>query len=157
MKRTHKPLFTVICSLFIVLASCDKYEGPNLQDQPPASMNFTSWVYVVKDSVPFTTVNSDGEEVTKKADRTTTTYLLFESQTVGNIKTEVVSKKRPKLNHDTTVAFRYEYNKPNGILYHKSENQFGSLVNMQTPFVAGANALTVNWSNGTVVYKRTLD
>jgi len=155
MKKILKTLLPGLALLLV--ASCDKYEGPDPLDEAPASMNLTSWVYVVKDSVPITMTNSDGEEITHNVDRTITNYLMFQSETVGTNKAEIVSKMHPSLNHDSIVDFKYDYRCPSGVIHYQGKNDHGSIVWKDAPFQINGKKLSVNWGAGAVVYDRRLD
>ncbi len=155
MKKILKTLLPGL-ALFL-MASCDKYEGPDPLDEPPASMNLTSWVYVVKDSVPITMVGEDGEEMTHNVDRTITNYLMFKSETVGTNKAEIVSKMHPSLNHDSIVDFKYDYHSPSGVIYYEGKDAHGNIVWIEAAFQVNGRKLSVNWGAGAVVYDRRLD
>jgi hypothetical protein len=155
MKRILKTLLPGLALLMMV--SCDKYEGPDLAEKSPVSMDNTSWVYIVKDSVPITHTNEEGEEEIHNVDRTTTNYILFETKKVGVLKTEIVSKMHPRLNSDTTVNFKYDYTRPTGVLYYQAKDALGYTYMADVPFQASWTELTIDWGAGAIVYTRRLD
>ena len=155
MKKILKALLPTLALL--ITASCSKHEGFDPLDRAPVSMDNTSWVYVVKDSVPITTTNQEGEEETRNVDCTTTNYLLFETATNGSVKIEIVSKMYSKLNSDTLYAFTYGYNRPNGVVHYTAPDELGYPHQADAPFEVSGRKQTITWENGTVVYDRRLD
>ena len=156
MKKMFKTILPGLALMLFVI-SCDKYEGPDLMDRAPATMDNTSWVYVIKDSVSVTTTNLDGEEETRNVDRTISNYLLFETKTVGTVKTEIVSKMYPKMNKDSVADFRYDYTMPMGVVHSKLRDAYGYENMYDIPFEVTGKKLMIDWGNGLVVYDRRID
>lgn len=142
-------------ALFLMV-SCDKYEGPDLLQQAPAEMINTSWIYIIKDSVPITTTNEEGEEEVHNVDLTITNYLIFQTATVGDIRTESYSRMHKPLNSDTVADFKYTYDRPNGMLRYHAKDQHGNDREHEVPFKVEGRKLLINWGNGTYDYDRIL-
>ena len=158
MNKTLKIILPgIILAMALSVASCSKYEGPDLNGQTPVSMNFTSWYNVVNDSI--TIVQGSGEEAEEvTVDRKTETTLLFYTETEGNMRTKITSKKASKLNKDTIDVFKYVYKIPEGSFTYQLKGNYITPQTRTVQFVIDKLKMTATMANGNVlIFDRQMD
>jgi len=149
MKKILKNLLPGLALLLV--ASCDKYEGPDLLERTPSSLVSTTWVCSVADSIA--TTDSEGEDM--MADRTMTYNLVFKTDGVGLIKTKVVSRMQPALNHELFFDCTYDYVLPDGVIhYWYMDSQSIVVKEGNYPFAVNGKKLTIDMGSGPLVFDR---
>lgn len=149
MKKILKTLLPGL-ALFL-MASCDKYEGPNLLERTPSSLVSTSWVCSVTDSI--LTTDSEGENM--MVDYSINYNLVFKTNNVGLIKTKTVSCLQPSLNHELFVDCTYNYDIPDGVIHYWYMDTRSNMVKEGNySFVVNGNKLTIDMGSGPLVFDR---
>ena len=158
MKNSRKHLslslpLLLAASLFL-LASCDKYEGPDPMEETPSAIISTSWQYTISDSVAIENPDEEAEEETIMVDYTVNTFLIFKTDRVGLIKQEVSSNLHPAFNSTTDIDYTYDYTTPNGTIHYWYMNTQSNVVKADIPFVVNGQKLTIDLGDGPVDYER---
>ncbi len=116
MKNTTKTLMAAMSlTLLLAVSSCSKYEGPNLIERTPVSLENTTWKYQKIDSV--TVVDSITEE-NIKIDKLSYNYVIFGPDNLGKTKTGFYSVTGPGYIKavDTVIDMKYTYSIPQGVM-----------------------------------------
>jgi hypothetical protein len=136
----------MVLGMMLSTVSCGKYEGPDLNNETPSSLVFTSWINSISDSVDI-----PQDEGTVRVDITQNIVLLFSTERYGLLYSELVSRLAPDLNWDTTADFIYTYEMPQGDLTYEEQVDSTHFAPRNITFHVDKKQLMAHLSDGSMM------